>query len=168
MTTVEEITQMMATLRAETTDAVTQPQQQQQQQEATAAAALAAAMARTAAFEQIVTRLQAKLDENKEHGKGRDLFISKKGFSDLPQFDGKAEKHDDWRFKVVTFLEMEDRFSELISSLEKLSKMPTEEDLEKWEFDDEDRDIKRMNEQLYNFLCLNLKDEALNVVNIGS
>ena len=165
MTTVEEITQMMATLRAETTDAVTQLQQQQQQQEA-AAASLAAAMARTVAVEQIVTRLQAKLDEKKEHGKGRDLFISKKGFSDLPQFDGKAEKYDDWRFKVVTFLEMEDHFSELISFLEKLPKMPTQEELEQWEFEDEERDIKRMNEQLYNFLCLNLKDEALNMVKI--
>ena len=77
MTTVEKITQMMATLRAETTDAATQLQQQQQQQEA-AAASLAAAMARTVAVEQIVTRLQAKLDEKKEHGKGRDLFISKR------------------------------------------------------------------------------------------
>ena len=58
MTTVEEITQTMATLRAETTDAVTQLQQQQQQQEAAAAAAsLAAAMARTVAVEQIVIRL---------------------------------------------------------------------------------------------------------------
>ena len=166
MTTVEEITQMMATLRAETTDAVTQLQQQQQQQEAAAAASLAAAMARTVAVEQIVTRLQAKLDEKKEHGKGRDLFISKKGFSDLPPFDGKAEKYDDWRFKVVTFLEMEDHFSELISFLEKLPKMPTQEELEQWEFEDEERDIKRMNEQLYNFLCLNLKDEALNMVKI--
>ena len=168
MTTVEEITQMMATLRAETTDAVKQLQEQQQQQEAAAAASsLAAAMARTVAVEQEVLKFDAKLEEKKkEHGKGRDLFISKKGFSDLPQFDGKAEKYDDWRFKVVTFLEMEDHFSELISFLEKLPKMPTQEELEQWEFEDEERDIKRMNEQLYNFLCLKLKDEALNMVNI--
>ena len=110
MTTVEKITQMMATLRAETTDAVTQLQQQQQQQEAAAAESLAAAMARTVAVEQTVLKLQAKLEEKREHGKKRDLFISKKGFSDLPQFDGKAEKYDDWRFKVVTFLQMEDEF----------------------------------------------------------
>ena len=167
MTTVEEITQMMATLRAETTDAVKQLQEQQQQQEAAAASSLAAAMARTVAVEQEVLKLQAKLEEKKkEHGKERDLFISKKGFSVLPQFDGKAEKYDDWRFKVVTFLEMEDHFSELISFLEKLPKMPTQEELEQWEFEDEERDIKRMNEQLYNFLCLNLKDEALNMVKI--
>ena len=134
MTTVEEITQMMATLRAETTDAVKQLQEQQQQQEAAAATSLAAALARTVAVEQETLKLQAKLEEKKkEHGKGRDLFIFKKGFSDLPQFDGKAEKDDDWRFKVVTFLEMEDHFSELISFLEKLPKMPTEEDLEDWE-----------------------------------
>ena len=115
MTTVEEMTQMMATLRAEFAQAGAQLQQQQQQQEAAATAAVAAALARTVAVEQVVLRLQAKLEEKREHGKGRDLFISKKGFSDLPQFDGKAEKYDDWRFKVVTFLEMEDEFSELLT-----------------------------------------------------
>jgi len=92
------------------------------------------------------------------------LFISKKGFSDLPQFDGKAEKYDDWRFKVVTFLEMEDHFSELLTFVEKLPKMPTEEDCDEWEDENEDRNFKLMNEQLYNFLCLNLKDEALTMV----
>ena len=65
MTTVEEITQMMATLRAETPDAVTQLQQQQQQQEA-AATAVAAAVARTVAAEQVVLRLQVKLEEKRE------------------------------------------------------------------------------------------------------
>jgi len=164
MTTVEEITQMMAALRAEFAQAGAQLQQQQQQQEAAATAAVAAALARTVAVEQIVLRLQAKLEEKREHGKGRDLFISKKGFSDLPQFDGKAEKYDDWRFKVVTFLEMEDRFSELLTFVEKLPKMPTEEDCDEWEDENEDRNFKLMNEQLYNFLCLNLKDEALTMV----
>ena len=102
MTTVEEITQMMTALRAEFAQAGAQLQQQQQQQEAAATASVAAALARTVAVEQIVLRLQAKLEEKREHGKGRDLLISKKGFSDLPQFDGKAEKYDDWRFKVDT------------------------------------------------------------------
>ena len=74
-------------------------------------------------------RLQAKLREKETFGKGRDLFIAKKGFSALPQLDGKAEKYDDWRFKVVTFLEMEDHFRELLTFFEKLPKMPTEEDL---------------------------------------
>ena len=70
MTTVEEITQMMATLRAETTEAVKQLQEQQQQQEAAAASSLAVAMARTVAVEQEVLKLQAKLEEKKkEHGK---------------------------------------------------------------------------------------------------
>jgi hypothetical protein len=42
--------------------------------------------------------------------------------------------------------------------------MPTEENLNKWEDQDDDRDAKTMNEQLYNFLCLNLKEEALTMV----
>ena len=109
---------------------------------------------RTVAVEQEVLRLQAKLHEREAHGKGRDLFIAKKGFSALPQFDGKAEKYDDWRFKVVTFLEMEDHFSELLTFVEKLPEMPTEEDCDEWEDENEDRNFKLMNEQLYNFLCL--------------
>ena len=84
--------------------------------------------------------------------KNRDIFTSKKGFSDVPHFDGKVEKYDDWRFKATTFLEIEDHFKELIECIEKLPKMPTEED------------AKTMNEQLFNFLCLNLKDEALTMV----
>ncbi len=35
---------------------------------------------------------------------------------------------------------------------------------DEWEDEDEERDSKLMNEQLYNFLCLNLKDEALTMV----
>ena len=120
---------------------------------------------------QELLRLQAKLRdqeamprEREAYGKGRDLFIAKKGFPDLPKFDGKAEKYDDWRFKVVTFLEMEDHFSELLTFVEKLPKMPTEEDCDEWEDENEDRNSKLMNAQLYNFLCLNLKDEALTMV----
>jgi len=160
MTTVEEIAQGMLTLRAEfEAQEVLQQQQQQQQQQQ-----LTQQVERTVAVEQEVLRLQAKLREREAHGKGRDLFIAKKGFSALPQFDGKAEKYDDWRFKVVTFLEMEDHFSELLTFVEKLPKMPTEEDCDEWEDENEDRNFKLMNEQLYNFLCLNLKDEALTMV----
>ena len=160
MTTVEEVTQRMTALRAEFAQQRALLQQQQQQHELQ----LTQQVARTVAVEQVVQRLQAKLDEKKDHGKGRDVFISKKGFSDLPQCDGKAEKYDDWRFKVVTFLEMEDQFSELLTFVESLPKMPTEEECIEWEMKEADRNFKRMNEQLYNFLCLNLKDEALTMV----
>ena len=86
MTTVEEIALQMVTLRAEFEASLQQLKQQHQEQ-------LTQQVNRTVAVEQDMQRLQAKLGEKKEnHGKGRDLFISKKGFSDLPQFDGKAEK----------------------------------------------------------------------------
>ena len=96
--------------------------------------------------------------------KNRDIFTAKKGFSDVPNFDGKVEKYDDWRFKATTFIEIEDHFKELIERIEKLPNMPTEEDLNEWEDEDDERDVKTMNEQLFNFLCLNLKDEALTMV----
>jgi len=44
---------------------------------------------------------------------------------------------------------LEDRFRERLTFLEKLPKMPTEEDVEEWEDEDKVRNFKRMNEQLY-------------------
>ena len=116
-----------------------------------------------------VHNLKAKLNEKKEekkeekpnYNKKRDIFTSKKGFSDVPHFDGKIEKYDDWRFKATTFMEIEDNFKEFLEMIEKLPQMPTEENLNEWEDEDDERDAKIMNEQLFNFLCLNLKDEAL-------
>ena len=85
--TTEEIAQGMLTFRAEfEAQEVLQQQQQQQQQQ------LTQQVERTVAVEQEVLRLQAMLREREAQGKGRDLFIAKKGFSALPQFDGKAEK----------------------------------------------------------------------------
>ena len=120
-----------------------------------------------ALLEAEVTKLQAKLTEKDKPNhskKNRDIFTTKKGFSDLPNFDGKAEKYDDWRFKATTFIEIEDNFKELIEHIEKLPNMPTEENLNEWEDEDDERDANTMNEQLYNFLCLNLKEEALTMV----
>ena len=121
-----------------------------------------------------IVSLKTKLEEQenskssekpyRDFKKNRDLFTTKKGFSDVPNFDGKAEKYDDWRFKATTFIEIEDNFKELIEYIEKLPNMPTEDNLNEWEDEKIDRDVKTMNEQLYNFLCLNLKDEALTMV----
>ena len=80
-----------------------------------------------------------------------------------PLFDGRVDKYDDWRFKVITFLEMEENFRELWN--EKLTQMPELEDLDAWEFEQKNRNASLMMDQLYNFLCLNLKDEALTMVN---
>ena len=88
----------------------------------------------------------------------------KKGFGSLPLFDGRVDKYDDWRFKVTTFLETEDNFRELLEWTEKLTTMPEQKDLDAWEFEQKNRNASLMNDQLYNFLCLNLKDEALTMV----
>ena len=66
--------------------------------------------------------------------------------------------------KFITFLEMEDNFRELLEWTEKLTTMPEQKDLDAWEFEQKNRNASLMNDQLYNFLCLNLKDEALTVV----
>jgi hypothetical protein len=104
--------------------------------------------------------------EEKPHNEKthRDLFTNKKGFSNLPSYNGKAETYDDWHFKVTTYLEVEDEFKNLLEYIEKLTKEPTEESLGEWEFEGENRNAKTMNDQLYYFLCLNLKEEALTMV----
>ena len=110
-----------------------------------------------------VVILQGKIKDKDTNG-GRDLFIVKKGFGSLPPFDGRVDKYDDWRFKVITFLKMEDNFRELLEWTEKLTTMPEQKDLDAWEFEQKNRNASLMNDQLYNFLCLNLKDEALTMV----
>ena len=74
------------------------------------------------------------------------------------------DKNDDRRFKVVTFLEMQDNFRELLEWTEKLTKMLEQEDVDAWELDQKNRNASLMNDQLYNFLYVNLKDEALTMV----
>ena len=110
-----------------------------------------------------VVILQGKIKDKDTNG-GRDLFIVKKGFGSLPLFDGRVEKYDDWRFKVITFLEMEDNFRELLEWTETLTTMPEQKDLDAWEFEQKNRNAFLMNDQLYIILCLNLKDEALTMV----
>ena len=73
------------------------------------------------------------------------------------------DKYDDWRFKVITFIEMEDNFRELLEWTEKLTTMSEQKDLDAYEFE-QNWNASLMNDQLYNFLCLNLKDEALTMV----
>ena len=93
-----------------------------------------------------------------------DVFANKKGFINLPNYNGKAEAYDDWHFKSVTFLEVEDEFKSLLEFTENLTKEPTEEKLKEWEAEGADRDVKVMNDQLYYFLSLNLKEEALTMI----
>ena len=110
-----------------------------------------------------VVILQGKIKYKDTNG-GRDLFIVKKGFGSLRLVDGRVDKYDDWVFKVITFLEMEDNFRQLLEWTEKLTTMPEQKDLDAWEFEQKNRNASLINDQLYNFLCLNLKDEALTMV----
>ena len=71
-----------------------------------------------------------KKDEREKVKKNEvDVFANKKGFINLPNYNGKAEAYDDWHFKSVTFLEVEDEFKSLLEFTENLTKEPTEEKL---------------------------------------
>ena len=111
-----------------------------------------------------VVILQGKI-KDKDANRGRDLFIVKKGFGSLPLFDGRVDKYDDRRFKVITFLEMEDNFRELSERIEKLTKMLEQEDLDAWEFEPKNWNASLMNDQ-NKFLCLNLFEALAMVKNM--
>ena len=106
-----------------------------------------------------VVVLQGNIKDEATNG-GRDLFIVTKGFGSLPLFDGRVDKYDGWRFKVIAFLEMEDNFRELLEWTEKLTTMPEQKDLDVWEFEQKNRNASLMNDQLYNFLCLSQRRGA--------
>ena len=97
-------------------------------------------------LENEVLKLQKKLTEKEEFKKekGRDLFVTKKGFTALPQYTGKVEDSDDWRFQVSTFLGMEDHFKDLVVWTEKQMKEPEKDDLEKWELEEDGRNANLM------------------------
>ena len=97
-------------------------------------------------------------------GQRRDLLIDKKGFHTLSHFTGKIDKYEDWAFTVRTYLDTEEGFDELLEWVEKLTSSPTEKDIE--DFQKEKLSVesmKTMNDQLYVFMCMNLKDEALTI-----
>ena len=68
--------------------------------------------------------LQEEMKSQKEKVKKKevDVFANKKGFVNLPNYNGKAEGYDDWHFKVTTFLEVENEFKSLLEFTEKLQK----------------------------------------------
>jgi len=108
---------------------------------------------------------EEKKAKGKDRTERRDLLIDKKGFGTLPFFARKIDKYEDWNFTVRTYLETEVGFDKLLKWVESLGSEPTEEDIEEHESVWEDRvlggTIEHLNNQLYTFLCLNLKDEAL-------
>jgi hypothetical protein len=97
-----------------------------------------------------------------------DLLVTRKGFDALPKFSGKAEAYEDWKFQIEMFIGFEEGFTVLFEWIETMKDMPTlkglyGEDLQQSQHPTIKNayDLKRMNEQLYNFLCLNLQGDAL-------
>ena len=55
---------------------------------------------------------------------------------------------------------MEDNFHDMLLWTEKLTKMPRLEDLDAWEFEQKNPNASLMNDQLYDFLCLNRETDT--------
>ena len=96
----------------------------------------------------------------KKANKGRDMFEVKRDFSSLSSVDGRIDKHDNRRFRVVTFLEAEDNAKELLESMKNKDRIREKEDIVDWNCEQDNR----MNDQVHNFLCFNANNEALTMV----
>ena len=126
-------------------------------------------MIATASFGAQLESLRAQLatvTAAAKNSKSCESLAMKRSFQSLPMYSGKPDEYDDWKFKVQTFLSEEDGYAEVLIALEGLLQPPTLDDVDKIFKKFAEQNIKsvdrdEMNKQLYNMLCLNLKDKAL-------
>ena len=105
----------------------------------------------------------------KDKEKGKESMTNRKGFSNIPGYNGKPEDYDDWAFKMRTFLNEEVDFKEVLIKLDKFNQVPTKEEVfEMFQEieDDADHNVSKewINHQLYQVLCMNLEGKALSYV----
>ena len=109
-----------------------------------------------------------KMELDKKMEKGHQTLTSRKNFASLSKYSGKSEEYDDWKFQVATYLSEDEGYHELIIHLEKFLKPPTKEDMldifTELNVKFPSLSMEVMNKELYQFLCLNLKDKALGTV----
>ena len=110
-------------------------------------------------------------EKGSSEGMRRNMNITtKKSFSGLPKYGGKADEYDDWKFKMKTFLHEEKGYQELLQAVDKLTTRITDNDINEIfeklteELGSEVINREHMNQQLYQALSLNLYGPALSVI----
>ena len=112
--------------------------------------------------------------EYKEKNQNKKVLSENKMLQLIPHYGGKADDYEDWKFKMLVFLQSEDGYSEIFEGIERMTKAPDEDDIEKLvekaqaghdqRGDGVKIDRYNLNKQLYQILCLNLKDSALSSI----
>ena len=91
-------------------------------------------------------------------------ITDQRGFNMVPNFTGKEEDYEEWRFKLLAFLGKEGaEWRDLIILIEAIPIMPTDAELDAlWnavQARHPESDMAKMNTELYSVLSLNLKEK---------
>jgi hypothetical protein len=131
-----------------------------------------------AAQGEVMTRLMAKMDEEKrakeewkstkdekEKKADRKDVTAAKAFSDLPKFSGKPDQFENWRFKMYQYLTKDVNYVKLIAWIEKQTDEPNERTMDEHAANeygaDDEFDMKWYNAQLWAVLASNCEGDAL-------
>lgn len=123
-------------------------------------------------FEEMVKKvkeLEEKLNKNYDKKKDPGWLTSKKSFSVIQRYGGKADDFDMWKFRMATFLMEEPGWEGLLKALDTFTVIPSDAQLGQMITDtvvaepaiEDAQEVKAMCKQLYQVLCMNLEDNAL-------
>ena len=125
-------------------------------------------------LEVAVTKLESKMKETmggpgSEDKRRKETFTAKRGFSNVPNYNGKHEEYDDWKFHMGAFLGEDIQMDALLRKMQEQKTIPNEAAVKKI-FDEVSAEVSDvvdpvwMNHQLYQVLCLNLRGKALTTI----
>ena len=129
--------------------------------------ALQQAQATIVAMRQVQEASREEIERMKEDIKERrrrQPLISQKGFDQLPKFNGKPENYDDWRFKIGVFFSQTEDLFELVQWAEDQAADIDEDDLELYQGENRNMDLKWLNVQVFSVLSLNLQEPVLALI----
>jgi len=116
-----------------------------------------------------VQALEEKLNTYYDKKKDPGWLASKKSFSVIPRYGGKADDFDMWKFRMSTFLKEEPGWEEILKALDAFTAIPSDAQLSTMIQEvvvdapgvNDTNEVKNMCRQLNQVLCLNLEDNAL-------
>ena len=68
-------------------------------------------------------------NKGKDKERNKESMTTRRGFSNIPGYNGKPEEYDDWAFKMRTFLNEEVDFKEVLLKLDAMTEIPTKDDV---------------------------------------
>ena len=132
------------------------------------------AMKTKADLDEAAGKLETKMKETmvgpgSEDKRRKEAFTAKRGFSNVPTYNGKHEDYDDWKFHMGAFLGEDIQMDSLLRKMGEIKTIPDEAAVIKV-FEAVSAEVPDLvdpiwiNHQLYQVLCLNLRGKALTTI----